>query len=168
MTELKEYTSLQTKKTSGTLLSPKQYRSAVMDLEKFVSSLPDTKFGDDVAPLEHTFVDGAYIRKITMPAGQLVISKIHKVTHPYFVMSGEVDVLTENGMQRIKAPYHGITKAGTKRVLLTHTETVWITVHVTNETDLDKIEKEIIAESYKELEKEDLCLGQSQEQPLLQ
>jgi len=129
-----------------------------MDLEKWVKTLPDS-YGEEGAPLEHTFVDGAYIRKITMPADQFIISKIHKVTHPYFVMSGEVDVLTENGMQRIKAPYHGITKAGTKRVLLTHTETVWITVHVTNETDLDKIEEQIIAKNYEELKEEGLCLG---------
>ena len=110
---------------------------------------------DACYPLDHVFVDGAYIRTITIPADIIMTSKIHKITHPYFIMKGEVDVLTEHGMQRISAPYQGITKAGTKRVLRTYSEVTWVTVHVTDETDLNKIEKQIIAESYDDLEGDD-------------
>lgn len=87
-----------------------------------------------------------------MPKGMLVTSKIHKKTHPYFVLIGDVSVLTDEGVVRIKAPYVGITKAGTKRLLYIHEETVWITVHVTNETDLKKIEDEIIAKTFDDLD----------------
>ena len=62
-----------------------------------------------------------------------------------------MSVLTENGIQRIKAPYAGITKAGTKRVLFCHTEVEWITVHSTEKTDLKEIEDEIIAKTFDEL-----------------
>jgi hypothetical protein len=86
-----------------------------------------------------------------MPKGALLTSKIHKVTHPYFVLKGEVSVLTEKGIQRIKAPYSGITPAGTKRILYIHEETVWTTVHVTKEKDLEKIEEEVIANSFDDL-----------------
>ena len=80
------------------------------------------------------------------PAGMLVVSKVHKIAHPYFVLKGEVTVLTEAGTRTIKAPYHGITPAGTKRVLYTRAETQWVTVHVTDKTDIAEIEKEIISD----------------------
>ena len=105
----------------------------------------------DCFPLKHTFVDGAYVREITMPKGALLTSKIHKVCHPYFVLKGDVSVLTEKGVQRIKAPYSGITPAGTKRILYIHEETVWTTIHVTKEKDLKKIEEEVIANSFDEI-----------------
>ena len=48
-----------------------------------------------------------------------------------------------------------VSNAGTKRVVKTLTDTIWVTVHAnpTNTTDLNKLEKEIIAESYEEYEK---------------
>ena len=129
-------------------------RNQIQDIEKKMSKMDGAMFGD-CCPLEHTFVDGAYVRKIIMPKGILIVSKLHKITHPYFVMRGEVSVLTETGFQKIKAPYAGITQAGTKRVLYCHTEVEWITVHVTKERDLAKIEEEVIAKDYSELTKEE-------------
>ena len=125
-------------------------RENIQSIEKKMGEHPLAQFGD-CCPLEHNFVDGAYVRKITMPKGMLIVSKLHKITHPYFIMRGDVTVLTEQGLVRIKAPYAGITKAGTKRVLFCHEETEWITVHVTKETDLEKIEAEVIAKDYSEL-----------------
>ena len=154
--EQKDCTSLQDKEISATSISLKfkhQFRNAVVDFEDKLGKVEGAML-EDCFPLEHQFVDGAYVRTIKIPADIVMTSKIHKVTHPYFIMRGEVDVMTEYGMQRIKAPYQGITKAGTKRILRTYTETIWVTVHVTDETDLDKIEEQVIAKSYTEL-KED-------------
>jgi len=106
---------------------------------------------DILNPLEHTFGDGMYVRKITMPAGQIIISKIHKQKHPYFIMSGDVSVITENGLQRIKAPHNGITEAGTQRALYTHSETVWMTVHRTDETNTDKLMDILTVDNFNEL-----------------
>jgi len=125
-------------------------REKILTIEDKMREHPDAMIGD-CCPLKHTFVDGAYVREITMPKGMLLTSKIHKICHPYFVLKGDVSVLTEEGVKRIKAPYSGITQPGTKRVLYMHEETVWTTVHVTKETDLEKIEKEIIAEIYDEV-----------------
>ncbi|MCK5602185.1 hypothetical protein KAR91_09960 [Candidatus Pacearchaeota archaeon] len=105
---------------------------------------------EQLCPLVHSYGDGCYIRQIFMPKGTLITSKIHKVTHPYFVMTGKASVATENGVEIIQAPYQGITRAGTKRALYIHEDMIWITVHVTNETDLDKIEEEIIAKDFEE------------------
>lgn len=133
-------------------ITPAEMRAGILDIEQRIAAMPGATFGDDVAPLEHVFADGMYIRKIVMPKGMLLTSKIHKKTHPYFVMEGEVTVLTDEGEVRIKAPYAGITKAGTKRVLYIHERCVWITCHATKETDLKRIEAEIIAESFSEID----------------
>lgn len=126
-------------------------RDKICSFEEMLSNHPNAMFGD-CFPLKHTFADGLYIREITMPKGAILTSKIHKTTHPYFVLRGEVSVLTEKGIVRIKAPFSGITLAGTKRVLHVHEETVWVTVHKTDETDLKKIEEEIIAKDFDEFD----------------
>jgi len=99
-----------------------------------------------------------------MPAGQYFVTKIHKITHPFFILEGDVSVVTEEGFKRIRGPYYGITKAGTKRVIYTHADTTWVTVHVTKETDLKKIEEELIAKDFSEMDnildsKNGVCKG---------
>lgn len=106
---------------------------------------------EEVCPVKHSFGDGCYVREWNSPANMLVVSKLHKIAHPFFILKGDVSIMTADGLKRIVAPHHGITPAGTKRVLYTHTATQWVTVHVTNETDIDKIEREIIATDVDEL-----------------
>lgn len=134
---------------------PLKMREGILRVEKKISEIPGAIVGHDNdaknLPLKHTFVDGAYVREIFMPKGTLLTSKIHKVCHPYFIMKGECSVLTDEGVVRLKAPYQGITKPGTKRILYIHEDCTWITIHVTKEKNLDKIEKEIIADNFDEI-----------------
>ena len=136
----------------GQLSENMQIRKKILFLESEMLKIPGVIIGDnDICPLKHTFVDGAYVREMFMPKGMLIVGKIHKKLHPFFVLKGDVSVVTEEGMKRIKAPYFGVTPVGTKRVLYSHEDTVCITVHVTKETDLEKIEEEIIAKTYDEV-----------------
>lgn len=133
-------------------------RDKILAIQSYIEKLPGAMIGDGpeylaVNPLRHSFADGCYIREIFMPAGQLFVTKIHKIAHPFFVLKGNVEILTEDGMEVIKAPYHGITKPGTKRVIYTVEDTLWVTVHVTKERDLEKIEAEIIAKDFDEMDK---------------
>ena len=139
------------KKTGEKLPTRKGFINFVSKIEKVIGSLPDARYGDDVGELEHSFGDGLYIRAIKMKKGDVITTKIHKTNHPCFVLKGDVSVVTEDGEVRIIAPYYGMTKAGTKRILYCNEETVWVTVHATKETDLEKIEDELIAKSYNEL-----------------
>jgi hypothetical protein len=93
----------------------------------------------------HDFTPGLYIRGCRIPAGTLLVSEIHKTEHPFVITEGVVRVWTEDeGTKVLKAPYHGITKPGTRRVLYTETETFWTTYHPTNETDVEKIGAQIL------------------------
>ena len=127
-------------------------RKGILNLEAKISSMPEAMFGDDVGELKHSFGDGLYIRELTVPKGLLIVTKIHKKSHPYFLLKGDCSILTDEGIIRIKAPYSGITKPGTKRVVYTHEDTIWTTVHlnIDNITDLLEIEEEIIAKNFDE------------------
>tara|TARA_R100001510_G_C7531820_1_gene122939 strand:- start:142 stop:597 length:456 start_codon:yes stop_codon:yes gene_type:complete len=127
------------------------YRNAVTQLEEKFKKIEGALVGEEMNkhnPLKHTFCEGYYVREISAGANQFLISKIHKFDHPYFLMKGECSVLTEEGPIRIKAPYYGITKAGTKRVVYVNSDMIWVTVHATENTDLDTIEEEIIAKDF--------------------
>tara|TARA_R110002096_G_scaffold406054_1_gene604223 strand:- start:158 stop:640 length:483 start_codon:yes stop_codon:yes gene_type:complete len=130
-----------------------EYREKVLNFEQELldSGLAITgEEFDKVNPLKHKFADGCYIREIFMPAKELVISKIHKKLHPYFILKGKLSILTEDGVQYIEAPYSGITKPGTKRVLYMHEDTIFVTVSVTDKTDIKEIEDEVIAKDFQD------------------
>lgn len=105
--------------------------------------------------LEHNFVDGLYVRKVVMPGGMLFTTKIHKVNHPFFMTEGKCRVLTEEGVVDLVAPHHGITKAGTKRLMYIVETMTWYTIHATKETDPAEVEKEVIAKDFGEFDIKD-------------
>ena len=102
------------------------------------------------ASLSHEFGDGIYVRECVLPAGMLLTSKIHKTSHPYFILSGRGRILTEEGVREVAGPCHGITSAGTKRLIYVIEDMVWCTAHATKHRDLEKIEKQIIAKNFSE------------------
>ena len=93
---------------------------------------------------EHYFSDGMYCRKVFRPAGTLIVGKVHKKDHLFMCASGEIIAWTENGMKKLFAGDIIESKSGTKRVTLAVTDAVGITVHKTENTDLDDIEAELI------------------------
>jgi len=131
-----------------------EYRKGITELFAIIKGHKDAyegKAAEAINPLKHSFGNGCYIREITMPANQIIVSKIHKYTHPYFILKGEVSVLTEDGPVRLKAPYYGMTPAGTQRLLYIHEETVWVTVHVTNKTNVDEAVEDVTAPDFESL-----------------
>lgn len=136
--------------TKDLQMTPLQIRQLIADVEDKMLELPDVKLGD-CCPLKHSFGDGLYVREITMPPGFLSTTKIHKFAHPAFIMKGVVSILEESGVKKVIAPAYIMTKAGTKRIVYCHTEVIWITVHATESTDIDEIEKEIIAKNFNEI-----------------
>jgi hypothetical protein len=126
-------------------------RRGIIRLEQHINEykaehgLPDPEL-----PLWHAFAPGAYARTIFIPAGTLVVGKIHKHAHLNILIRGRVSVATEEGPMELEAPRVMTSKAGTKRVVYTHEPTLWTTIHLTEKTDLTDIEDEIIAPSYEE------------------
>ena len=102
----------------------------------------------DLNPTKHTFAGGCYVREIFNPANMLLVTKIHKKEHPFFLMKGKMSILTEDGIKTVEAPHHGITKPGTKRAIFTHEDCVFITVHATDKKTPEEVEEEVIAKDF--------------------
>lgn len=93
---------------------------------------------------EHYFRPGMYCRKLIRPAGTLIVGKVHKEPHFFLCAKGEIIAWTENGMKRLKEGDIIESEPGTKRVTLAVVDSIGITVHKTDKTDLDEIEAELI------------------------
>ena len=131
----------------------KEFRKKITELEDAIVSVQGTtgEVMRKANPVKHTFAGGCYIREIYNPAHELIVTKIHKKEHPFFLMKGEMSILTEEGIQNIKAPYQGVTKPGTKRAIYTHEECVFITVHATENTTIEDVEEEVVCTKYEDL-----------------
>ena len=95
-------------------------------------------------PIVHRFTTGMYIREMFAPAGTLLTSKIHLTEHPFIVSKGKLSVWHGKKRIDIEAPYCGITKKGTRRVMFIHEDTVWTTFHATDKKTPKEVEDEII------------------------
>ncbi len=129
-------------------------REDVENFEKELSKIPGAQFGDsDLAPLTHHFAPGVYGREMLIPKGSILVSKIHKTEHLFFLIKGDITIVSEQGgIKRCKAPLIFKSMPGAKRIGFAHDDTICVTIHPTQETDLDKIEDQVIAKSYAELE----------------
>ncbi|WP_075081416.1 hypothetical protein [Terrimicrobium sacchariphilum] len=117
-----------------------QNEEAFDAIEAEISLHPESAKAEELMPLKHRFVPGMYIREIFIPAGTLLTSRVHQTEHPFTISMGDISVVTPGGgVTRLKAPYTGITKPGTRRMLYAHENTIWTTYHVTKETDPMKI-----------------------------
>lgn len=140
-------------------------RDAILRFEALLSELPGAGFGD-IFPLKHSFAEGCYVREILVPKGYVCVGKIHKHSHPRFILSGEFIAFTEHtGWQYFKAPAYAISQAGRKSIFIALEDSIIVTVHVTNETDLSKIEEDVVAKGYDALK---LYEDQKQSKQLMQ
>lgn len=108
----------------------------------------------DKLPIEHFFMDGVYVRKMTMYKDSAVVGAIHKHLHMCFLLSGHLTVSSEDGVVEYKAPCHVIATPGTQRVLYANEESVWYNVHknITNTQDVKQIEYDLVVLNQEEYE----------------
>lgn len=94
--------------------------------------------------VEHHFAPHVYGRQMNAKAGMLIVSKMHRTEHLNILMKGSLTILTEDGIQYLEAPTVIKSKAGTKRIGYFHEDSSWMTIHPTDETDLELIEGQVI------------------------
>lgn len=124
-------------------------RENIVRLEQNIQTFKQANgIPDPDCPLTHTFAPGAYFRVIFVKKDTLIVTKIHKYAHITVLMQGSALVATEEGPVMFEAPKVLTTKAGTKRAIYTKTDVLWGTFHVTEKTDLDEIEDELIAKDF--------------------
>ena len=107
---------------------------------------------DGDARTGHYFAPGLYAREFRMLENEVVVGKIHRHAHLTMLVYGTATVASEFGNETITGPHVFVSKVGVKRVVWSHTECLFMTFHPTDETDLKKIEDEVIAESYEQVD----------------
>jgi len=121
-------------------LIKKDISKSVDQLEASLLEMPQVD-----CPLKHTFTPGLYSRQIFMPKDSVIVSKIHKTEHQFVVSMGVAFVkVNDEEWEEIKAPYIGITKPGTRRVLVIGEDCIWTTFHPATEFPKDDSEESLL------------------------
>lgn len=137
-----------------------QYIDCVQQLQAELSEMEQTDY-----PVTHHFAPNVYARQMDAKAGTLIVSKMHATEHLNMLMKGSLTIMTEKGIQFLQAPAIITSNAGTKRIGYIHEDVTWVTIHPTNETDLDAIERLVIVpqenevDFLKQIKGELPCLG---------
>ena len=116
-------------------------RSAIEALQSVISTMQQLEL-----TTTHHFADGMYLRTLFRPKDALVVGKVHKKEHFYMVVYGDVTVTSEGVRERVTGPKVFVCQPGTKRAVYAHEDSLCLTVHRTDETDLDKLETDLVEE----------------------
>jgi quercetin dioxygenase-like cupin family protein len=92
--------------------------------EDVLKQLPGAEF-----PVEHFHIPGVYARKIFMPSGSVITSRVHKADNISVVASGSCVVVQNGERWHLQAGDVWVTRAGTKRALYMPEDCVWVTIH---------------------------------------
>lgn len=129
--------------------------SNIQKLEAFGKSLPVIDIADadkvDFAQVhlevKHHFSLGIYARELYIPKNSVIVGKLHKYPQLNILVKGHL-LLESDG--EVKAPFIVSSPGGVQRTAYALEDSIWITVHGTDETDIDKIEQHFIAQSKEE------------------
>ena len=92
-------------------------RKKIDNAEAIMRAMPQVE-----VPVTHYFAHGTYGREITIPAGTLLTGKVHRHDDLNLVLTGECDVMTQNGWKKCVAGDVFIGKAGSKQIGYAHTD----------------------------------------------
>ena len=136
-------------------------RDDIIKFGEYVENHP-LNLGKDPFPLFHRFAGGMYTREMHVPKGHVLIGAIHKNPYHINVVKGKIWVVNEFGSKEITAPCSFTAVAGVKNIGYVVEDLVWIDTSRTDKTTVEEAEKDILAESYDELDEFQNIIGESQ------
>lgn len=118
---------------------PLDMRDKVDALQRELLRLPQCEL-----ETRHYFHGGMYCREVLHSAGVTLTGKVHRKEHFFMVVSGTVSVTTDDGVETITGPRLINSMPGTKRAAHADTDSVIMTFHVTNATNVEDAELELV------------------------
>ena len=116
--------------------TPEEIHDLIMAAETIMRQRPQV-----VIEPTHVFAQGLYSRSILIPKGVRLTGKVHKQDDLQIMVYGDISVLTEDGFKRLTGHHVFRSRAGVKQIGVAHEDTLWVTVHATDETDLDRLDE---------------------------
>lgn len=121
------------------LINAWSWKDKIAYLGHTMAEMPQTE-----CPLNHHFAPGIYIREIVMASDTYIIGKIHKTEHFNILTKGSCLLIDEDGTtHQLKAGDIFISQQGVQKLLYIQQETIWLTVHASEEKDIDKLEESL-------------------------
>lgn len=102
--------------------------------------------------LGHYQIPGVYVRSLFIPAGMALTGKIHNYESICILAQGRLRLANADQAMVIEAPYIAVDKPGIMRMGYAETDCTFITVHRTDNIDIDKIEDELSSDTFEEFE----------------
>lgn len=133
-----------------------QRREEILRAEAEILSLPQIDFN----PV-HYFAKGLVARELFMPKGAVVTGHIHVDEHIVVIPYGDVTVATDEGTERYIGPCTFVGKAGSKRALLMHEDTLWIAINPSDATTREEAEERVVVKTHEDflmIQEERKCL----------
>lgn len=123
------------------LLSQMPTPEKVAELERYALQMPQVDLHTS-----HLIHGGLCARTILIPAGTLLTGAQTNMDN-ICVVFGDIEVTTDDGVQRLTGFNVLPAKAGFKRAGIAHTDTWWTTLWPTELQDIDAIEDEMTNEA---------------------
>lgn len=130
-------------KAEGRVQKPVRFNAAIEEIEAKLLCMPQVDM-----PVVNRFAPDVYMREIFMPKDTFVIGHQHKTEHFNVVLTGRATVYMAGEIAEVVAPCVFVSKPGVRKVLFIHEDMKWATVHPTKETDLDKLDEQLIIKSH--------------------
>ena len=115
-------------------------RAKVLELQDAVAQLPQLDL-----PVAHFFIAGVYVRALPIPAGAVVVGKLHLQEHIVMVTKGHLRITSDGEPQDFYAGDIWVSKPGSKRAIYAVEDSCITTVHRTDETDVEVIENTLVS-----------------------
>jgi len=117
-------------------------RESVDALQSAMVELPQAPGMDTT----HFFGGGMYCRRIAIPAGRVIVSKVHSTEHMFIGCVGELLVAGQGENYTLRPGDVVVSPVGTKRVVFSVTDVVVMTVHKTDRISVDNLEEELMSD----------------------
>ena len=126
----------------------------ILRIEQEILKMPQVEL-----PIEHYQIDGVYARSMFIPAGTILTGKIHNFESIAILAKGRIRITNGTESYIISEGHIMVDKPGVKRLGYAETDVVFITVHRTDNTEIEAIEKELVSATFEEYEQQ-LLLGE--------
>jgi quercetin dioxygenase-like cupin family protein len=125
----------------------------ILRIEQEILKMPQVEL-----PIEHYQIDGVYARSMFIPAGTILTGKIHNFESIAILAKGRIRITNGTESYIISEGHIMVDKPGVKRLGYAETDVVFITVHRTDNIEIEAIEKELVSATFEEYQQQ-LLLG---------
>lgn len=126
----------------------------ILQIEAQILQMPQVEL-----PIEHYQIKGVYARSMFIPAGTLLTGKIHNFESIAILAKGTIRITNGTESYVISEGHIMVDQPGVKRLGYAETDVVFITVHRTDNIEIEAIEDELVSTTFEEYEQQ-LLLGE--------